>query len=69
MLTILSASYHLRVRIFSIEARNTLTYISPFHFSERKFVSDRTAANMSCGAASAAIKSPALLNEEVSEYV
>ena len=35
-------------------------------FSDRKFVSDRTAANTSCGATSAAVKSPALLNEEVS---
>ncbi len=36
-------------------------------FSGRKFVSDRTAANMnSSGAASAGIKSSALVNEEVS---
>ncbi len=35
-------------------------------FSGRKFVSDRTAANMnSSGAASAGIKSSALVNEEV----
>ena len=41
-----------------------------FHFnrfSERKFVSDRTAA--STGVASAALKSPAIMAEEVSIYI